>query len=77
MFDVMPEHINVFIPTPFISPNDIVNLLKGVTSKRVFEKFFKLRKKEFLGTHLWSPSYYVGIHGQRSTETIKKYVGSN
>ncbi|MBN1134772.1 MAG: IS200/IS605 family transposase [Methanosarcinaceae archaeon] len=73
--EVMPEHVHVFISTPpFIAPTDIVKVLKGVTAKRVFEKFPKLRKKEFLGSHLWSPSYYVGTHGDVSAETIKKYI---
>nr|WP_277985509.1 transposase [Methanolobus psychrotolerans] len=26
------------------------------------------------GNHLWSPTYYVGTHGQVSAETIKKYI---
>jgi putative transposase len=68
--EVMSEHIHVFI-----SPADIVKVLKRVTSKRVFEKFPKSRKKKFWGNHLWSPSYYVGTHGQVSAETIKKYMG--
>ena len=73
--EVMPEHIHVFISTPpFIAPTDIVKVLKGVTAKRVFEKFPKLRKKEFFGNHLWSPSYYVGTHGDVSAEKIKKYI---
>lgn len=73
--EVMPEHIHLFISAPpFISPTDIVKIMKGVTAKRVFQKFPELRKKEFWGNHLWSPSYYVGTHGQVSAETIKKYI---
>ena len=73
----MPEHIHVFISAlPFISPTDIVKVLKGVTLKRVFEKFPKLSKKQFLGNHLWSPSYVVGTNGHVSTEKIKKYIDS-
>lgn len=73
--EVMPEHIHLFITAPpFIAPTDIVKIIKGVTAKRVFEKFPELRKKEFWGNHLWSPSYYIGTHGNASAETIKKYI---
>lgn len=35
--EVMPEHIHLFISAPpFISPTDIVKIMKGVTAKRVF-----------------------------------------
>jgi putative transposase len=73
--EVMPEHIHLFISAPpFIAPTDIVKIMKGVTAKRVFQKFPELRKKEFLGNHIWSPSYYIGTHGQVSAETIKKDI---
>ena len=73
--EVMPEHIHLFITAPLIiAPTDIVKIIKGVTAKRVFEKFPELRKKELWGNHLWSPSYYIGTHGNVSAETIKKYI---
>ena len=73
--EVMPEHIHLFISAPpSIAPTDIVKIMKGVTAKRVFQKFPELRKKEFIGNHLWSSSYYIGTHGQVSAETIKKYI---
>jgi len=72
--EVMPDHIHLFISTPpFDAPTDMVKVLKGVTAKRIFEKFPEL-KKEFWGSGLWSPSYYVGTAGHVSAETIKKYI---
>jgi len=45
--EVMPEHIHLFISAPpFMSPTDIVKIMKGVTTKRVFQKFPELRKKK-------------------------------
>jgi len=73
--EVMPDHIHLFISAPpFEAPTNIVKILKGVTAKRLFEKFPELRKKEFWGGHIWSPSYYVGTAGHVSAETIKKYI---
>jgi len=73
--EVMPDHIHLFISAPpFEAPTDIVKVLKGVTAKRIFEKFPELKKKEFWGSSLWSPSYYVGTAGHVSAKTIKKYI---
>lgn len=73
--EVMPEHIHLFLSAPpFVAPTDIVKVMKGVTAKRVFEKFPQLRRRKFWGNHVWSPSYYIGTHGNVSAETIKKYI---
>jgi putative transposase len=46
----MPEHIHLFISAPpFIAPNDIVKIMKGVTTKRIFQKLPELRKKIIMG----------------------------
>ena len=73
--EVMPEHIHLFLSAPpFVAPTDIVKVMKGVTAKRVFEKFPQLRRRKFWGNHMWSPSYYIGTQGHVSAETIKKYI---
>lgn len=73
--EVMTEHIHLFLSAPpFVAPTDIVKVMKGVTAKRVFEKFPQLRRRKFWGNHMWSPSYYIGTHGNVSAETIKKYI---
>ncbi|MHA1409142.1 MAG: IS200/IS605 family transposase [Candidatus Odinarchaeia archaeon] len=73
--EVMPDHIHLFISTPpFEAPTNIVKILKGVTAKRLFEKFPELREKKIWEGHVWSPSYYIGTAGHISAETIKKYI---
>lgn len=73
--EVMSEHIHLFLSAPpFVAPTDIVKVMKGVTAKRVFEKFPQLRRRKFWGNHMWSPSYYIGTHGNVSAETIQKYI---
>jgi putative transposase len=72
--EVMPDHIHLFISAPpFQAPTDIVKVLKGVTARRLFMEFPKLKKKLWKGS-LWSPSYYVGTAGTVSAETIKRYI---
>jgi len=72
--EVMPDHIHLFISAPpFESPTAIVKVVKGVTARRIFDKFPHLRKVFRRGS-VWSPSYYVGTAGHVSAETIKKYI---
>ena len=73
--EIMPDHIHLFISTdPFESPTNIVKILKGITAKRMFERFPELKENHFWNSGLWSPSYYIGTAGQVSAETIKKYI---
>ena len=72
--EIMPDHIHLFISAPpFESPTNIIKILKGISSLRLFKKYPEL-KKEYWGGHMWSPSYYVGTAGKVSAETIKRYI---
>ena len=79
--EVMPDRSNarpypsvyIISAPPFESPTAIVEVVKGVTAKRIFDKFPHLRKVFRRGS-VWSPSYYVGTAGHVSAETIKKYI---
>jgi len=68
------DHIHVFVSAPpRFSPALIANHLKGYSSRFLRAKFSHLKKacgKE----HLWTSSYYVGIAGSVSAETIKRYI---
>ncbi len=72
--EVMPDHIHIFVSAPpKYSPSTIVKIFKGISAKKLFQKFPELRK-EYWKNHLWAPSYYVGTAGQVSAETIRRYI---
>ena len=72
--EVMPDHIHLFISAPpFEAPTNIVKILKGVSSLRLFKRHPEL-KSEYWNGHIWSPSYYVGTAGNVSAETIRNYI---
>jgi len=72
--EVMPDHIHLFVSAPpKYSPSTIVKIFKGISAKKLFQKFPELRK-EYWKNHLWAPSYYVGTAGQVSAETIRRYI---
>lgn len=65
------DHIHLFINTlPILSPANIMQKIKGRTSKIIREEFRELNKMP----SLWTRSYFVSTAGEVSTETIKRYV---
>ena len=71
---VQPDHVHVFISAPpRFAPAEIVNLLKGYTSRKLREKFPGLKSRVH-SKGLWVRSYYIGTAGHVSQETIKRYI---
>jgi putative transposase len=72
--EIQPDHVHLFVSIPpAIAVADAVKVLKGVTARRLFQKYPVL-KKRLWGGNLWSPSYYVGTAGNVSAETIRNYI---
>ncbi|ABQ46180.1 transposase IS200-family protein [Thermotoga petrophila RKU-1] len=68
---IQPDHVYLFVSAPpRFSPAEIANLFKGVSARKLLEKFPELRTKE----GLWARSYYVGTAGDVSEETIRRYI---
>lgn len=55
---------------PTSSPSDIMQKIKGITSKKLREEFSQLEKMP----SLWTRSYFVSTAGNISSETVKLYV---
>lgn len=67
------DHTHIFLNClPTLSPSDIMNKIKGVSSKLIRKEFDELSKMP----SLWTRSYFVSTAGNVSSETIKKYVKS-
>jgi putative transposase len=70
--EVMPDHVHLFVesdPTRCVA--EIVNRLKGYTSRVLRGEFSSLRSR--LPT-LWSRSYYAGTVGYVSAATVERYI---
>jgi REP-associated tyrosine transposase len=70
--EVLPDHVHLFVesdPTRCVA--EIVNRLKGFTSRTLREEFPSLRSR--LPT-LWSRSYYAGSVGHVSAQTVERYI---
>ena len=68
------DHIHCFVSgPPKLSITDIVKYLKGITGRKLFEKFPEIREKLWKG-QLWNHSYYVETIGSVSEENIRRYI---
>ena len=65
------DHVYMFLNClPTQSPADIMQNIKGYTSKILREEFNQLAKMP----SLWTRSYFASTAGNVCSETIKKYV---
>ena len=70
--EIMPDHVHLFVSaSPVITPQLIVNQMKGYTSHVLRKRYDWLRSR--LPT-LWTRSYYIGSAGEVSQKTIMKYI---
>lgn len=70
--EVMPDHVHIFIEaSPIHCVAEIVNRLKGRTSRMLRQEFPALRSR--LPT-LWSRSYFASSVGAVSEQTIRRYI---
>lgn len=71
-FEIMPDHVHLFVESdPRWSVAEIVNRLKGYTSRLLRNEFRHLRSR--IPT-LWSRSYYAATVGSVSEDAIRKYI---
>lgn len=65
------DHAHMFLNClPTLSPSDIMQKIKGVTSRVLRDEFPQLKKMP----SLWTRSYFVSTAGNVSSETVKKYI---
>lgn len=72
-FDIDHLHLIIDIP-PRYSVSQVVKLLKGISSRKLFKTFPWLRRKFFWRGKLWSPAYYFDSVGDVQSEVIENYV---
>lgn len=72
--ETMTDHVHCFVSAPpKVAPSTIVKVLKGISAKRMFERFPALRSRMNQG-HLWHSSSYIGTAGHVSAATIQRYI---
>jgi putative transposase len=74
---VMSDHVHIFVGfKPNVCVSHVVNLLKGVSARMLFQKFPQLRKTYRKG-HLWSRGKFYRSVGNVTADTIKHYIATS
>lgn len=75
-FNGEADHIHLLVTyPPKVALSNLVNSLKGVSSRRLRQERPDIAKKYWRGG-LWSASYFVGSVGGAPLEVLKKYIQS-
>ncbi|MBI5151613.1 MAG: IS200/IS605 family transposase [Candidatus Pacebacteria bacterium] len=75
--EVMPDHIHVLVDAPpTYSPTKIVQLLKGISSKKLREEFLpQLKQYIWKEGVLWATGYYVAsVSDGATSDVVKEYI---
>ena len=68
------DHVHCFVSAPpKLSITAIIKYLKGITGRKLFERFPEIRNQLWKG-ELWNHSYYVETIGSVSEENIRRYI---
>jgi putative transposase len=66
------DHIHCFVSAPpKLSITDLVKYLKGITGRKLMDKYPELKTKLWKG-ELWNHSYYVETIGSVSEDNIRR-----
>jgi len=70
---VSANHVHIFVSVPpHISVSELVQSLKGKTSRKLLMEYKSLRRA-YWGRHIWARGYFVASSGNVTDEVIIKY----
>lgn len=68
------DHVHVLLSCPpNLSPSQIMQSIKGKTSRKLLMEFRHLQK-QYWGRHLWARGYFVASSGNVTDEAIMEYI---
>lgn len=69
------EHVHLLVAFPAtVELSKLVNSLKGVSSRRLRQRFPEVSKHYWNTNVLWSRSYYAGTTGGAGIDTVSRYI---
>jgi len=73
---VAVDHVHLLVSVPpQVSVSDLMQRLKGRSSRKMLEEFGELRR-QFWGQQLWARGYFAASSGNVTDEIIKQYIES-
>lgn len=72
-----PDHVHLFVGFhPSFSVSQIVQLFNGISARRLFQPFPRIRRKLW-GGHLWSHGKFYRSVGNVTADTIQHYIAKS
>jgi len=72
--NVTPNHVHLLVSCPpTISPSQLLQYLKGKSSRMLQEEFPEL-KRRYWGQNLWAPRYFCRTVGNVTNQMIRDYI---
>ena len=69
------DHVHLLVEyPPKVAVSNLVNSLKGVSSRRMRQEFPGLRKHYWRARRLWSGSYFAGSVGGAPISVLRQYI---
>jgi putative transposase len=74
-FDGEEDHVHLLVNYhPKVAVSNLVNSLKGVSSRMIRKKRYPGIRQNLWGGALWSPSYFAGSCGGAPIAVIRQYI---
>ncbi len=74
-FDGEHDHVHLLVNyPPKVAVSNLVNSLKGVSSRMIRQKNYPSIRKKLWGGALWSPSYFSGSCAGAPISVIRQYI---
>jgi len=75
-YEFMKDHVHLLVSsTPQLCITDMMRGMKGVSARRLFQRFPELKGKLW-GGHMWNPSYFVATVSEQTESQIRGYIRS-
>ena len=74
---VSVDHVHLLVSvSPTLSVSDLVQRLKGASSRKLLQEYTELRKR-YWGRHLWARGYFAVSTSNVTDEIIRQYIESH
>lgn len=74
-FDGEDNHVHLLVNyPPKVAISNLVNSLKGVSSRLIRKKNYQSLRKKLWGGALWSPSYFASSCGGAPISILRQYI---
>ena len=71
---VSRDHVHLFVSVPpHVSPSQLMQRIKGKTSRRLLQEFQPLRRACWV-RHVWARGFFVASSGNVTDEVIMEYI---